>query len=426
LQKDLRVTVTAINNDRVGRLSGSVEVQTLLAVSLAHLVSHFHMLVLPPLFPPLREALGVGYIELGLALTVYNVVSALTQAPMGFFVDRYGARRILLAGLCLAGFAFVFLAGMPTYYWLLFTAFLVGLANCVYHPANYAILAARMSESRMGRAFSVHTFSGFFGGAIAPPCMLLLASMGGLRVALLAAGAISLLTALVITCVPAAQTVPKGKSAVKQTPDATTPPKLNLLTPPILSLTLFFTMLSLSTIGIYNFSAVALMSGHELSMASANSALTAFLFTSAIGVLLGGMIADRTRRHGDVAAVGFVMTAAILLLIAITSWGAVAIGIAMGAAGLLSGMIMPSRDMMVRAVAPPGAAGRVFGIVTTGFNIGGTIGPVLFGCIMDWGAPRWVFGASVIFMAITVVLALLGDRIAMPFAAATRSNGSEK
>jgi MFS family permease len=89
-------------------------------------------------------------------------------------------------------------------------------------------------------------------------------------------------------------------------------------------------------------------------------------------------------------------------------------------------MIMPSRDMLVRAVAPPGAAGRVFGIVTTGFNIGGTIGPVLFGCIMDWGAPRWVFGVSVIFMAITVVLALLGDRIAMQFAAATRSNGSDK
>ena len=72
-------------------------------------------------------------------------------------------------------------------------------------------------------------------------------------------------------------------------------------------------------------------------------------------------------------------------------------------------MIMPSRDMLVRAAAPPGAVGRAFGIVTTGFSIGGTVGPMLFGWIMDSGAPRWVFGASVIFMVLTVVLALLGE-----------------
>ena len=46
-------------------------------------------------------------------------------------------------------------------------------------------------------------------------------------------------------------------------------------------------------------------------------------------------------------------------------------------------MIMPSRDMLVRAAAPPGAMGRAFGIVTTGFSIGGTVGPMLFGWIMD-------------------------------------------
>ena len=83
---------------------------------------------------------------------------------------------------------------------------------------------------------------------------------------------------------------------------------------------------------------------------------------------------------------------------------------AMGLAGFLSGMIMPSRDMLVRAAAPPGAMGRAFGIVTTGFSIGGTVGPMLFGWIMDSGAPRWVFGASVIFMMLTVVMALLDGR----------------
>ena len=78
--------------------------------------------------------------------------------------------------------------------------------------------------------------------------------------------------------------------------------------------------------------------------------------------------------------------------------GAVFLVSAMAAAGFLAGMIMPSRDMLVRAAAPPGMAGRTFGIVTTGFNIGGTIGPMLGGWLMDRGEPRWIFYSSVCFM----------------------------
>ena len=81
----------------------------------------------------------------------------------------------------------------------------------------------------------------------------------------------------------------------------------------------------------------------------------------------------------------------------------------MGVAGFLSGMIMPSRDMLVRAAAPAGAIGRAFGIVSMGLSAGGMIGPMLFGWIMDRGAPHWVFGASVVFMALTVAVALIGD-----------------
>jgi MFS family permease len=61
-------------------------------------------------------------------------------------------------------------------------------------------------------------------------------------------------------------------------------------------------------------------------------------------------------------------------------------------------------------VAPVGAAGRAFGIVSTGFNVGGIISPLLFGWIMDQNAPRWVFGASAVFMVITVLLALATER----------------
>src|SRR5450432_4807363 len=170
--------------------------RTLAAISTAHWVSHFHLFVLPMLFPFLKQQLGVGYIELGLALTVFAVVSGLTQAPIGYLADHIGARKILLMGLTLGGFALIMLGLHLSYSWLIASAVLLGLANSVYHPADYAILSAHMDEARMGRAFSIHTFSGFLGGAVAPAIIAaLVASIGG-HGALIVAGAVGPLVAL--------------------------------------------------------------------------------------------------------------------------------------------------------------------------------------------------------------------------------------
>src|SRR3954452_17927112 len=153
--------------------------RTLTAISIAHWLSHFHLFVLPMLFPFLKQQLGVGYIELGFALTVFGLVSGLTQAPIGYLADHIGARKVLLIGLCLGGFALVMLGLHLSYTSLLVCAALLGLANSVYHPADYAILSAHMDEARMGRAFSIHTFAGFLGGAVAPAIIAALVAMTG-------------------------------------------------------------------------------------------------------------------------------------------------------------------------------------------------------------------------------------------------------
>ena len=155
---------------------------------------------------------------------------------------------------------------------------------------------------------------------------------------------------------------------------------------------------------------MALVSLYGVTLSVANAALTAFLFATAIGVLAGGFVADATKRHGDVAAAGFGARRLLILASSARSiWGRCSWSVAMGTAGFLSGMIAPSRDMLVRAASPPGAFGRVFGIVTTGFNIGGTIGPMIGGWIMDHGLPRWVFYASVLFMVMTVAMGLASE-----------------
>ena len=285
--------------------------RTLVGISIAHWVSHFHLFVLPMLFPFLKSQLGVGYIELGFALTVFGVVSGLTQAPIGYLADHIGARKVLLIGLTAGGLALIMLGLHLSYTSLIVCAALLGLANSVYHPCDYAILSTHMDEARMGRAFSVHTFAGFLGGAVAPAIMAALVAVVGGPGALIVAGAVGPAVALLLIAVG----IPDASSADRKSDGAPTGQQ-SVVTPAIMVLTIFFMLLGLSNAGISNFGVVALMSGYGVTFSAANIALTAFLGASAAGVLAGGYLADRTKRHGNVAAACFAINAVIITVIA--------------------------------------------------------------------------------------------------------------
>ena len=395
-----------MRDDRTGEHGR--EARAIAMVCSAHFVQHFQTLVLPPLFPFLKAQFGIGFVELGFALPVANIVSVVAQLPVGFLVDRVGSRRMLVLGLTVSAVAFISLGLSPSYTHLLLAMAAVGLSSSVFHPADYAILSALIPSARVGRAFSIHTFAGFVGNAVAPITLLPIAAAFGLNVAFLAVGGVALAVALPLIVIRGID----NRSPVGQTKEDAAP-KLGLtaiLTPTMVFLMGFFALLSLSGSGISNFSVVALHGAFNTPLAMASLALTIYLSMQALGVLAGGFIADKTRRHAEVAAIGYAVNACIVLAIGTLGLGAAGLIAAMGSAGLLGGLIMPSRDMLVRAAAPPGAMGRAFGVVTMGLNAGGMVGPLLFGFIMDHNAPRWVCGASVIAMITVAVVALIGDR----------------
>jgi MFS family permease len=377
-------------------------------VSIVHLISHLHIMAVPAMLPLLPAAMQVGFVELGVAIGVFNVVSAVVQAPLGFLVDRWGARRMLMAALVLGAAAFALVAAVPTYPALLVAMAIAGLANGVYHPADYSLLSRGIAHERMGRAFSIHTFAGFLGGALAPPLMVGAALAWSPRwsfaIAALA-GAIGFAVLLLGGREPVVQASASPRAAERPRTGSAMAPVATLAV-----LTLLFTMLSLSTGAIERFSVSALVQGFDVSLGAANLALTVFLFASAIGVLAGGVLADRTARHGHVAAAAFAMAAMLVVGVIQVPLSAPVLAVAYGAIGFLSGIVAPSRDMLVRAASPAGAEGKTFGIVSTGFNVGGVIGPVLFGYLLDKGLASGVLWASVCFMAITTAMVLFQER----------------
>ena len=380
------------------------ETGTLAAVVCAHFVSHIYYLVLPPLFPLLREKFGLGFVELGFALTVFNGVTFLLQMPVGFLVDRIGARPVLAVGLLLGGVSFVAIGLHPTYTTILIAMAVAGLGNCAYHPADYSMMAGTVATPRIGRAFSVHLFAGYLGTAVAPAVMLLFATLFGLSGAFIAVGLLAPVAAVALLFAP-----PENEKALASAAGDIGASN-RIFTPLIVALTGFFALFSLSMTGINNFSVAALTEGVGLSLPFATTVLTACLSMSALGVLAGGVLADRTKHHGSVATAGFVLTAMLMAIVAFVPMSKWTIFAVLAVAGLPLGMIQPSRDMIVRAACPPGAAGRVFGVVTTGFNLGAASGPLIFGAALDHGHPLSVFGITALVMLVTAGASVLAGR----------------
>ena len=361
-------------------------------VSAAHFVSHYYIILLAPLFVFIRADYGVSYTELGLAFVAFNVVTALLQTPAGFLVDRMGARMLLAGGVAL-GAAAIAAAALVDSFWVFVAMFgVAGLANTVYHPADYTILSQGVSPERMSHAFSIHTFAGMLGGAAAPASLLLMHNLAGWRGAFLGAAALGFVTAAVLALsrdLDARRSQPdKARDAAAGNGDSGWRLLLSL---PILQSLLFFVVLAIANAGLQNYSVVAFGALYATPLAAANTALSGYLLFTAIGVLSGGLLSARTSRHALVAALGVCAIALVTFVIGIVDLGSLFLIAMMSLAGFLTGVIMPSRDLIVRENTPPGSFGKVFGFVTTGFNIGGIVAPLVFGWLMDNNSPRGVF-----------------------------------
>lgn len=408
--------------------AGSSDTRILGVIGIGHCMSHLYYLVLVPLFVHLKEAFGVTYAELGLALALMPLTSAVLQVLIGFMVDRFGARVMLMGGLLVVSISTMLMGLCTSFPQLLFLCIVSGAGNAVFHPTDYAILNSSINPARMGRAFSIHTFTGQIGSAAAPVVMIALTPAVGWRMALVAVGLAGLAAlALLVSQWGAMQEHIAGPSKKSEGNAAGNEAKslgfagilALVLSPGMLMFFLFFMVLSMMQTGMQAFAATALIALHDTPIATANLALSAFLFASAAGVLIGGEISDRTSRHDMVAAIVFGVSAVIAVALAWFNTHAALLLAMMILMGLGQGATRPARDMMLRAATPKGATGSVFGFVTSGIALGSALAPIPLGWLIDIGRPAWVFYALAGFMALALV-SMAAQRVLAPDPAAAK------
>ncbi len=382
-------------------------------VGLAHGVSHFSQLLLPPLFPWLKDAFGASYIELGALLTVFFVVSCIVQAVSGFWVDRFGPRPILFAGLALIGTAALGFAASTSYAMLALCAVVAGVGNGVFHPVDYTLLNRKVHKTRLGHAYSVHGITGSLGWALAPAMLVPIAVAGSWRLALVCAAGVAfgvlallLLRRGDLALEPAAVPAPPG--AGQPAPEG----RFDFLRIPAVWMCFaffFFYAGALSVVQTFAPGAAAKL--HALPLQWVALCLSIYMVCAAAGMVLGGFLAADAERCERIVGVGFALAACVALAVALLPLPALMVPVLFGVMGFVTGTAGPSRDLLVKRSTPENATGRVYGVVYAGLDIGQAVVPLLIGALMDRQAWAGVWLSLAALQAVLIVSAFRVRRV---------------
>ena len=394
------------------------DARTIGLVGLAHGTSHFFHMLLPPLFPAFIRDFGLSYSELGLLVTTFFVVSGIGQALAGFLVDRVGARPVLFLALSLFVVSALMAATANGYVGLMLASALAGLGNSPFHPVDFTILNKRVSQPRLGHAFSVHGITGNLGWAFGPVFMAgLTAATGSWRIAAAAAGGVALLVLVVQVLNREAIDDRASAWAHEKKPGAAglvdEHPMAFLKLPSVWLCFAFFFWTTAALTAIQSFASPALQQMYGLPLTVTAFVVTGYMLCGAAGMVIGGFLVTRIQRLERTIGVAMAASAGLLLLTG-TGWlPGLAAAAAASLAGFGTGLAGPSRDMLIKRAAPPGATGRVYGTVYSGLDIGFALAAPLFGALLDHGQPNSVFHGAALMMLLGVMSAsMVGLRIA--------------
>jgi MFS family permease len=340
-------------------------------------------------------------------VTSGNALSKLVVGPLfgfaaGWVVDRFGPRRLMLAGIVMAGAALAGLGSMSAL-WMFYAFYLLNALGYVCGgPLPNQVLLSRWFDQGRGKAMGFAYLGIGIGGAVVPWLSYWLVQLWGWRGALRALGVLIVVLAGPMAYfsrdAPSPAPAP-AKGTAGAAPGAR--PLRAVLRMPAFYLLALGSMCSIAAVGGANQHLKLFLSlDHGYAQAEAARVISLVLGLSIGGRLLMGWLADRAPKKRVMLLIYLLVAAAIPLLFLGSSRGAmylfaVLFGIGLGGEYL----IIP---LMAAELFGVGVLGRVMGIIVTADGVAEAVSPMLVGYLRDaTGSYRLGFAAL-------VAVALLG------------------
>ena len=271
----------------------------LLILSTSHFLNDLMQSLIPASYPLLKAKYSLDFIQIGLISLTFQVAGASLQPIVGMITDKNAAPYSPVVGMIFTFSGLVSLAFAQNYQIILISVVLIGIGSSIFHP-EATRMARYAAGNRQGLAQGIFQVGGQAGGSLGPICAAIILVPWGLSS--LSIFAILALLAMILLVWIGSKQREISLEFSKNQEKMRNKTKLIVFSPLKISICLSILIFLIFTKNFYSesfrsFYTFYLIDHFGLSIQASQLMLFIFLFSAAIGVLIGGIIGDKIGRY---------------------------------------------------------------------------------------------------------------------------------
>ncbi|MFQ6185998.1 MFS transporter [Sinorhizobium meliloti] len=274
-----------------------VHLSVLFALGISHLCNDTIQSIIPAVYPLVKSEFSLDYVQIGVITLVFQLAGALFQPAIGLYTDRHPLPYSAAFGMIFTVIGLVALAYASSYALVLIAVTLIGIGSSIFHPE--ATRAARYaSGGRQGLAQGIFQVGGQVGGALGPLVAAFLIVSNGRQSVAIFTILIVIAICLLVWAARQSEQIKSGFEAYKKASNKAG--RMYTCRSVILGMSILTVLMAskLSYLeGFRSFYTFYLIDRFNVSVETSQLMLFVFFISSAVGVLLGGLVGDRIGRY---------------------------------------------------------------------------------------------------------------------------------